>query len=378
MTTERPDAAAPADRPATGVVRPLRRRANGKVIGGVAGGLGDYLNLDPLLLRIGFVALMVFGGAGLVLYVLTWILLPAEGDDQSIVERLLERAGLTPRRIGIVALVIGGAVFINALLGPGINMTAVWAAGVIVIGILLLRRDEPRQRSVEAVAAAPAPEAVAAVQAPPVAVERPPRPRSPLGWYVIAAALCTVGLLAIVDHTANVEVELGQFFGAALAVLGIGLVIGAWWGRARLLILLGLLVLPLAVVGSFVTAPLEGGIGDQRFAPVNAAELRDEYRLLGGRIILDLTGLAESSEPLTIDASVAVGQLVVILPVDASIRMDTRVGAGDAIVFSAHQVGTSLADRYVRDDAAGPTFVLDLEAGIGEVLVDGGPLSGEH
>ncbi len=67
--------------------RLLRRRTTDRVIGGVAGGLGDYFNVDPLLIRIGFVGLIIFGGAGLVLYLIAWLLLPAEGHDASMVER---------------------------------------------------------------------------------------------------------------------------------------------------------------------------------------------------------------------------------------------------------------------------------------------------
>src|SRR6266542_5969129 len=59
----------------------LRRRTTDRVLGGVAGGLGDYLNIDPLLIRIAFVGLMIFGGAGLVLYVAAWLLIPTEGQD---------------------------------------------------------------------------------------------------------------------------------------------------------------------------------------------------------------------------------------------------------------------------------------------------------
>src|SRR4029079_12309570 len=65
--------------------RLLRRRNSDRVLGGVAGGLGDYFNVDPLLIRIGFVGLMIFGGAGLVLYVVAWLLTPAEGQEASSV-----------------------------------------------------------------------------------------------------------------------------------------------------------------------------------------------------------------------------------------------------------------------------------------------------
>lgn len=367
MTTERSDAPG----------RQLTRRSHDRVIGGVAGGLGDYFGIDPLLVRIGFAGLMIFGGAGLVLYVIAWVLVPAEGQKASILEEVFRTIGLTPRRMGIIVLiVVAAAFFSNAMsnggvylpLGIGIDTTALLAVAVVIGGILLLRRREPSAALASPMAAT----AVAAqAQLPPIpVVAAAPRPPSPLGWYVVAAVLLAIGLLAMVSNVAGVRVIPGQFFGAALGVLGIGLMVGAWWGRARTLILLGVLLMPLAVAASFVTAPLEGGIGDLRYAPANAAELRDEYRLMGGRLVLDLSRLSVTSRPpIHIAASVAVGQLVVILPERASLEVETRIGAGASWILNSSQGGTSLQDRFVRLHAGAPTFVLDLEAGIGEVDV---------
>ena len=49
------------------------------MIGGVAAGIADYLNIDPVLVRAVFVGLVVFGGAGVVLYLVAWLLIPVEG-----------------------------------------------------------------------------------------------------------------------------------------------------------------------------------------------------------------------------------------------------------------------------------------------------------
>jgi phage shock protein C len=55
----------------------LRRSRTDRMIGGVCGGLAESLNMDATLLRIGLVALTVFGaGSGLVLYVAVWMLAP--------------------------------------------------------------------------------------------------------------------------------------------------------------------------------------------------------------------------------------------------------------------------------------------------------------
>jgi len=232
-----------------------------------------------------------------------------------------------------------------------------WALGVMGAGVFLLRRTDPGSATTVAVP-------------PRETVERAiHRPRSPLAWYVIGAMLLTVGLLAIVSQVRSVQVLPGQFFGAALVVIGLGLVIGAWWGRARILILLAFFTIPLAVTASFVTAPLAGGTGDVRFAPSSAAELRDEYRLMGGRLVLDLTNLTMPTRPIEVGASVAVGQLRVILRPNTSVEIRSRVGAGAVSVFNSTDSGTSLDSLTIRHYRFGPTYILDLQSGIGEIEV---------
>ncbi|MBT7014888.1 MAG: PspC domain-containing protein [Anaerolineae bacterium] len=56
----------------------LYRTEKDKMIGGVCGGLGEYFEIDPALVRLLF-ALIFFGyGAGLMVYVLLWIIMPSE------------------------------------------------------------------------------------------------------------------------------------------------------------------------------------------------------------------------------------------------------------------------------------------------------------
>lgn len=50
----------------------LRSRTNRK-IAGVCGGLGEYFNIDPTLIRILFLGLLIFGGGGLLLYLIIWL-----------------------------------------------------------------------------------------------------------------------------------------------------------------------------------------------------------------------------------------------------------------------------------------------------------------
>jgi phage shock protein C len=56
--------------------RKLYRSKADRVLAGVCGGLAEYFNLDATLIRVLFVLLAVLGGAGLVLYVAMWIIVP--------------------------------------------------------------------------------------------------------------------------------------------------------------------------------------------------------------------------------------------------------------------------------------------------------------
>ena len=56
--------------------RKLYRSRSKRILAGVCGGLGEYFNVDATLIRVLFVVLAVFGGAGLILYLAMWIIVP--------------------------------------------------------------------------------------------------------------------------------------------------------------------------------------------------------------------------------------------------------------------------------------------------------------
>jgi phage shock protein PspC (stress-responsive transcriptional regulator) len=80
-TTADPGPAIAAGQPQAGQ---LRRSADDKMLAGVAGGLARYLNTDVTLVRIIIAALVLFTGAGAALYIAAWLLIPEDGDDQSV------------------------------------------------------------------------------------------------------------------------------------------------------------------------------------------------------------------------------------------------------------------------------------------------------
>lgn len=70
-------------------IRSLRRADGDRLIAGVAGGLAEYLDVDAVVVRIAIVALALLGGFAVPLYLAAWLLVPEEGSDESVAERLL-------------------------------------------------------------------------------------------------------------------------------------------------------------------------------------------------------------------------------------------------------------------------------------------------
>lgn len=79
---EAPNSGAPA--------RKLARSESNMWIAGVCGGLGEYFKVDPVLFRVLFVVLAVTG-AGIPIYVLAWLIIPAEGRSESIGDSLVRK-----------------------------------------------------------------------------------------------------------------------------------------------------------------------------------------------------------------------------------------------------------------------------------------------
>jgi phage shock protein C len=76
------------DQPAA---RQLRRSTDDRMLAGVAGGIARYLDVDVTLVRVIIAALALFSGAGLALYIAAWLLVPEDGEDQSLAAAWIAR-----------------------------------------------------------------------------------------------------------------------------------------------------------------------------------------------------------------------------------------------------------------------------------------------
>ncbi len=65
--------------------RPLRRSSTNRQVAGVVGGLAEYFNVDPTLLRVIYVVVSIVSAAfpGLLVYLLLWLLIPPADDSRT-------------------------------------------------------------------------------------------------------------------------------------------------------------------------------------------------------------------------------------------------------------------------------------------------------
>lgn len=139
----------------------LYRSKTERMIGGVCGGLGSYLNVDPIFIRLVFVLLLFGSDFGFLFYLLMWILIPEEGKaygfkDESVSERMklmgsdLQHAVTEPHPqsgiiLGIGLIIIGALLFVNRLdlaWLRWVDLDLIWPIALIAGGIVLLVRRE--------------------------------------------------------------------------------------------------------------------------------------------------------------------------------------------------------------------------------------------
>ena len=110
-----------------------------KVIAGVGGGLGEYFDIDPVLIRVGFVVLVFLHGFGLLAYIVAWIAMPRVPADQVVVEPV-NKAEPSPSRKYLpgVTLVLIGLVFLLERTFYWFEWRYLWPVLIILAGLALI------------------------------------------------------------------------------------------------------------------------------------------------------------------------------------------------------------------------------------------------
>jgi len=116
----------------------LERAKEGRMLTGVAAGMGRYLGVDANLVRIGFVALTLLGGCGFLVYFAAAVLLPGEGGQPPFVKtlRLPWRSGAGRVAIGAALLVLAAASVLGAI--ESVHWDVAAGIGVVGLGAVLI------------------------------------------------------------------------------------------------------------------------------------------------------------------------------------------------------------------------------------------------
>ncbi|MCC3315755.1 PspC domain-containing protein [Nocardia africana] len=116
-------------------------------VAGVASGFGRRYGVDPVLIRVAFVVSTIFGGAGIVLYLAAWLLLPPAGDAVSPAEGLLSRGHSSQSSTKTIVLIVALAIAVTTMgpVGVGLGGSGVISFALMVAGwwLLYMRQPEP-------------------------------------------------------------------------------------------------------------------------------------------------------------------------------------------------------------------------------------------
>jgi phage shock protein PspC (stress-responsive transcriptional regulator) len=126
-------------------VRQLRRSRDDRMIGGVCGGLGRYVGIDPIIFRIVLAALAIFGGVGLLLYALGWLLIPEDGTDVSELHRLFQGR---PSPAPIIAAIIVGVIGVITVTEVAYHRRGRFEVLLIVLAVVAVVALTSRSRGV--------------------------------------------------------------------------------------------------------------------------------------------------------------------------------------------------------------------------------------
>jgi phage shock protein PspC (stress-responsive transcriptional regulator) len=321
----------------------VRTRA-GRVVGGVCSGLGAQFGIDPLLVRIVFVALTLFGGAGVWLYLAIVLLVPEEGASRAPI-RL--RRSSWPKIAGAVAMLVALGLVLSAIDYRPLATPAEVAIVFALIALVALTAEYARSRLRAA------------------ALARSDAPSADLrlaGNVALAVGLAAeVALFALAGAwLAGIDSGLAAW---AVVLAGLALIAGAFL-HVRRVIAPALAFALAATIFIAAGVDLHGGVGNREYRLVSVTALQRTFRLGAGHLEVDLRNVYFPAGETSMHIHLGAGEAVVLVPDEVCVDTHARVGAGYVGALDRETSGADVkwSARLVR---RGPLRVLRIEANVG-------------
>jgi len=381
------------------LIRPLQ----GRVVAGVARGIADNFGISEWIPRVFFIVTAFIGGLGLALYAAGWAFIRSEDEDDSPAQRFFSGASGSPSWIGIGLIVIAGMIILANF--TFISGEVIWAGALLAVGLLLYlgyipggpRNEAGSEDSKEGVQrmtttnesaktlvdetiagdspaggtpSTPPPAAPPSPQEPP-RPPAPPRERSILGRLTVGITLLGLATLAILDNIPSLPIDADPRHYLALAVttFGIGLIVGAFMGRARWLIVAGAIMIPTLIFSPAFEYDWDSDNFDMYVVPTTFASIEPEYSLDVGSMVIDLTDLPWDGQTIVVAANVDVGNIEVRVPNGVVVSGQGTADIGRVASPGGESFG--FGDPLVEFSIPGSEgeVVLDLEVNAGNIEV---------
>jgi phage shock protein C len=133
------------------MARRLYRSRENRIISGVCGGIGEYFDVDPVLIRIIWAVTVIAYGIGILAYIIALIAIPLEPKPEKNIEEVgssenNKREKKNRKSVGGLILIGIGVIFLlhNFNFFPWFDIEKLWPVILIVIGIAMLIRQSQK------------------------------------------------------------------------------------------------------------------------------------------------------------------------------------------------------------------------------------------
>jgi hypothetical protein len=184
-------------------------------------------------------------------------------------------------------------------------------------------------------------------------------------------AVLGLGILALLDQIPGVAIaaEPRHYVALAVTIIGVGLLVGAVWGRARWLIVVAVILVPTLFFASFLELDWDFEAWETTHAPVTFTELDRTYSQDAGSMVVDLTQLPWDGEDIEVRVTMDVGSVSVLLPPDVAVTGAAMVDLGSVSAFGRESGGIGTAGLSFDEPGTSGSVDLDVNLDLGEIEV---------